>query len=86
MMFFNQRWYLIGITSYGKDCALATYAGVYTRVSVYEESIGCLLKNNTLCITKMFIIRNSVSSISASFYINSFFIFVLFFDNSLFLK
>ncbi|CAF1492183.1 unnamed protein product, partial [Adineta steineri] len=36
-----------GITSYGIGCALPEYAGVYTRVSVYEAWIKCFLENNT---------------------------------------
>lgn len=70
MMFSNDRWYLLGITSYGMGCALPGYAGVYTRVSAYEESIDCVLKDNTLCIMNTFVIKNSVSSIYASFYMN----------------
>jgi hypothetical protein len=81
MQFFDKRWYLIGITSYGTRCALPTHAGVYTKVSVYEQEIGCVLKNDTLCAKKIFTIRNSVSSISICFYMNRFFIFLLFLIN-----
>jgi len=77
MMFFNTRWYLIGITSYGVECALPTHAGV-TQVSAYEQGLVCLLKNDTSCVKKLFSIRNSVSSISISFYMNSFLICLLF--------
>ncbi|CAF1353689.1 unnamed protein product [Adineta steineri] len=48
MLFSNDKWYLAGITSYGIGCALPEYAGVYTRVSVYEAWIKCFLENNTL--------------------------------------
>ena len=34
----NQRqWILAGITSYGTGCGLPSYAGVYTRVSMYNS-------------------------------------------------
>jgi hypothetical protein len=33
----TNRWVLAGITSYGRDCGDARYAGVYTRVSVYQS-------------------------------------------------
>jgi hypothetical protein len=78
MIFFDKRWYLIGITSFGVGCALSTHAGVYTKVSVYEQVIGCVLKNDTLCANKIFMIRNSVSSISICFYMNRFFIVLLY--------
>ncbi|CAF2825813.1 unnamed protein product [Rotaria sp. Silwood2] len=52
MMFSNQQWYIVGITSYGNDCALPFYPGVYTRVSIYGKDISCFLKNETLCIKK----------------------------------
>jgi hypothetical protein len=86
MMFSDQQWYLVGITSYGKGCALASHAGVYTRVPVYAQSIDCILKNDTTCIKKIFVVRNSVSSISISLYMNCFFVFLLFFDNLLHIK
>ena len=71
MIFYDKKWYIIGITSYGISCALSEYAGIYTRVSVYEEWIACFLKNDTVCIKRMFNVRNSVPLIVASFYMNS---------------
>ncbi|CAF3603022.1 unnamed protein product, partial [Rotaria socialis] len=31
----NGQWFLNGIVSYGRECALAGYPGVYARVSYY---------------------------------------------------
>lgn len=67
-MFSNQRWYIVGITSYGQGCASPYYPGVYTRVSIYDNVIKCFLKNQLSCIKRKFIIRNSVSSSFVSFY------------------
>lgn len=41
LMMFSQtkQWILIGITSFGEGCARPSYAGVYTRVAVYETWI-----------------------------------------------
>jgi secreted trypsin-like serine protease len=75
MMFSNNRWYLLGITSYGNGCAEPDYAGVYTRVSTYDELINCFFENNAVCIKNTFVIRNSGSLICASIYLNIFFIF-----------
>jgi secreted trypsin-like serine protease len=78
MIFSNQRWYLIGITSYGQGCALPNNTGVYTRVSAFEKEINCFLKNNTSCVAKTFTIKNSFSAISACFYMNTFITFLFF--------
>ncbi|UJR27560.1 hypothetical protein I4U23_008842 [Adineta vaga] len=50
MSFSDNRWVLVGLTSYGTGCALPNYPGVYTRVSYYVDWISCFLTNNTLCI------------------------------------
>jgi secreted trypsin-like serine protease len=31
----NNQWYLSGVVSFGNDCALSNYPGVYTRTSAY---------------------------------------------------
>ena len=36
----SQQWVLVGITSYGRGCARADYAGVYTRVAAYQSWIA----------------------------------------------
>lgn len=45
MAFVNNRWVLVGITSYGYGCALAGYAGVYTRTSHYIEYIQSIINS-----------------------------------------
>ena len=39
----QRRWVLAGVTSYGRDCAHPLYAGVYTRVSVYQDWIKSIV-------------------------------------------
>jgi len=39
----SDRWYLVGITSYGNGCARVNYPGVYTKVSAYIEWIQQIL-------------------------------------------
>lgn len=44
MIFTSQKqWVLAGLTSYGRGCARPGFAGVYTRIAVYEDWI----KQNT---------------------------------------
>ena len=38
--FSGQKWYLIGVVSFGNDCALPNFPGVYTRVSNYASWIN----------------------------------------------
>ena len=35
----NRQWVLVGLTSFGYGCARPDYAGVYTRVSMYQNWI-----------------------------------------------
>lgn len=35
----NHQWVLVGLTSFGYGCARPDYAGVYTRVSMYQNWI-----------------------------------------------
>jgi secreted trypsin-like serine protease len=79
MMFSNNQWILIGITSYGTGCALADYPGIYTRVSYYIDWINCFIINNTSCIENMIFKQHSFSSIGSSIlYKNIFVVFVCF--------
>ena len=41
----SQQWVLVGVTSYGKGCARANYAGVYTRVAAYQSWIATTSSN-----------------------------------------
>nr|XP_042114860.1 enteropeptidase [Peromyscus maniculatus bairdii] len=39
----NNRWFLVGVTSFGVECALPNHPGVYTRVSGFIEWIQSFL-------------------------------------------
>jgi secreted trypsin-like serine protease len=39
----NNQWILIGLTSYGFECAQTAYAGVYTRVAAYQDWINATM-------------------------------------------
>ena len=46
IMYFSpskRRWILTGIISYGYQCDLREYAGVYTRISVYVNWIKSIV-------------------------------------------
>lgn len=34
-----RQWMIAGVTSYGRGCGLSSYAGVYTRASMYIDWI-----------------------------------------------
>ncbi len=38
-----RQWMIAGITSYGRECGLSEYAGVYTRVSMYIDWIKSIV-------------------------------------------
>uniref|UniRef100_A0A8C7X4C9 Peptidase S1 domain-containing protein n=1 Tax=Oryzias sinensis TaxID=183150 RepID=A0A8C7X4C9_9TELE len=42
----NNRWIQAGVVSFGKDCALPNYPGVYTRVSQYQTWINTQITTN----------------------------------------
>ena len=44
----KRRWILAGIISYGDQCALRDYVGVYTRISVYIDWIKSVVGNEGL--------------------------------------
>ena len=41
----SKQWVLVGVTSYGIGCARRDYAGVYTRVAVYQRWIASTTGN-----------------------------------------
>ena len=41
----SRQWVLVGVTSYGRGCARANYAGVYTRVAFYQSWIAATTGN-----------------------------------------
>jgi secreted trypsin-like serine protease len=42
----NGQWYLSGVVSFGTDCALSNYPGVYTRTSAYLSWIRSKINSN----------------------------------------
>ncbi|CAF3613402.1 unnamed protein product [Adineta steineri] len=42
----NGQWYLSGVVSFGADCGLSNYPGVYTRTSTYLDWIQTKIKSN----------------------------------------
>ncbi|CAF2489271.1 unnamed protein product [Rotaria sp. Silwood2] len=51
LMYYSEKdklWVLAGITSYGLGCALADYAGVYTRVSLYIKWIRSIVGDDSM--------------------------------------
>jgi secreted trypsin-like serine protease len=79
MLFSEDQWILVGITSYGTSCGLADHPGVYTRVSSYQNWISCFLFDNITCIDDL-IQKNTFSFSSGATIVvkNIFFLFSLF--------
>jgi len=48
MLVNESTWYVVGITSYGSNCALSNYPGVYTRVSSFNSWIKCKQMNQLM--------------------------------------
>jgi secreted trypsin-like serine protease len=48
MAFFNDRWVLAGITSFGYGCAESGFPGVYTRVSAFISFINSNINPTTI--------------------------------------
>ena len=63
----SQQWELVGVTSYGQGCAEAPYAGVYTRVAMYQSWIATTTGNAyTNAISSNPASMDSVSSTASS--------------------
>lgn len=41
----SNQWLLISLTSYGIGCALPEYAGIYTRVTAFQNWINSTMNN-----------------------------------------
>ena len=48
MLYANNRWYIVGIVSFGDGCSRANSGGVYTRVSAYEQWIQQIMSSTTM--------------------------------------
>ncbi|CAF0928188.1 unnamed protein product [Rotaria sordida] len=48
MLFSNNRWYIIGIVSFGDGCSRANSGGIYTRVSAYHKWILEIMSSSTI--------------------------------------
>ncbi len=46
MIFKDDRWQLVGITSYGEICGAPGFPGIYTRVAYYESFINEIIHSN----------------------------------------
>jgi len=47
MLYTNNRWYIIGIVSFGDGCSRANSGGIYTRVSAYHKWILQAMSSST---------------------------------------
>ena len=45
----NSRYYVIGVTSFGKGCALRGWPGVYARVTRVLDWIRTSAQGSTIC-------------------------------------
>ena len=65
MAFYNNRWVLAGLTSFGIGCAEARYSGIYTRVSYFVPYIVSISNDShvvsTTTATTVLISTSSVS-------------------------
>lgn len=71
---YNQ-WMLAGITSYGRGCGSSSYAGVYTRVSMYIEWIQSIVGDDGVVIAG--INSANINTLSNTLYIIILTVFVL---------
>lgn len=47
MFYDNNRWYIIGIVSFGDGCSRANSGGIYTRVSAYYKWIRQVMSSSS---------------------------------------
>ncbi|CAF3476232.1 unnamed protein product [Adineta steineri] len=48
MLLSNNRWYIVGIVSFGDGCSRANSGGIYTRVSAYHKWIREIMSSSTV--------------------------------------
>ncbi len=46
MFYDNNRWYIVGIVSFGDGCSRANSGGIYTRVSSYYKWIQQIMSTS----------------------------------------
>lgn len=92
MLFKDDRWQLVGITSYGGICGSPGFAGVYTRIAYYVSFIQDILNSNDTYVPnlKQINVDNKAGSNSETFYqkskIEFVFIFVFIVYRKLFFR
>jgi secreted trypsin-like serine protease len=47
MYYDNNRWYIVGIVSFGDGCSRANSGGIYTRVSAYYQWIRQIMSSSS---------------------------------------
>ncbi len=47
MFYDNNRWYIVGIVSFGDGCSRANSGGIYTRVSAYYNWIRQIMSTSS---------------------------------------
>jgi secreted trypsin-like serine protease len=92
MLFKDDRWQLVGITSYGGICGSPGFAGVYTRIAYYVSFIQEIINSNDTYVPnlKQINVDNKAGSNSETFYqkskIEFVFIFVFIVYRKLFFR
>lgn len=47
MIYTNNRWFIVGIVSFGDGCSRANSGGIYTRVSAYDDWISQIMSTES---------------------------------------
>ena len=90
MLFKDQQWQLVGITSYGEVCGAPGFPGVYTRIAYYDSFIKGIINSNDTFLpnAKQLNVENKPRSNTKSIYqksmIQSFFICLFIVNRKLF--